>query len=84
MLAYMNQVAEIGIYYKSTPKVKPVIKSGNDAFKLLIDNWDENLIELQEEFKVILLNNANKVLGILPLSKGGITSCLVDWKKRSN
>ena len=78
MLAYMNKVAEIGIYYKSTPKVKPVIKSGNDAFKLLIDNWDENLIELQEEFKVILLNNANKVLGILPLSKGGITSCLVD------
>ncbi len=78
MLAFMNQVAEIGIYYKSTPKFKPVIKSSNDAFKLLIDNWGENLIELQEEFKVILLNNSNQVLGILPLSKGGITSCLVD------
>jgi DNA repair protein RadC len=78
MLAFMNQVAEIGIYYKSSPKVKPVIKSTDDAFKLLINNWDENLIELQEEFKVILLNNSNEVLGIFPMSKGGMTACVVD------
>lgn len=78
MLAFMNQVAEIGIYYKSTPKVKPVIKSTDDAFKLLIDNWSENLIELQEEFNVILLNNSNEFLGIFPMSKGGITACVID------
>lgn len=74
----MNQVAEIGIYYKSSPDEKPKIKTSNDAFKLLIDTWDENTIELQEEFKVLLLNNSNEVLGIFPLSKGGITACLVD------
>lgn len=74
----MNQVAEIGIYYKSSPEKKPKVKSSNDAFKLLIDTWDENTIELQEEFKVLLLNNSNEVLGVFPLSKGGIRACLVD------
>jgi DNA repair protein RadC len=74
----MNQVAEIGIYYKSSTDEKFKIKTSDDAFKLFIDSWDLNTIELQEEFKVMLLNNSNEVLGIFPLSKGGITACLVD------
>jgi DNA repair protein RadC len=74
----MNQVAEIGIYYKSPPEEKPKIKTSNDAFKILLETWNENTIELQEEFKVILLNNSNEVLGIFPMSKGGITACVVD------
>lgn len=74
----MNQVAEIGIYYKSSSDEKFKIKTSDDAFKLFIDSWDMNTIELQEEFKVMLLNNSNEVLGIFPLSKGGITACLVD------
>lgn len=78
MLAYMNQVAEIGIYYKSSPEEKPKIKTSNDAFKILLETWNEDTIELQEEFKVVLLNNSNEVLGIFPMSKGGITACVVD------
>jgi DNA repair protein RadC len=74
----MNQVAEIGIYYKSCPEEKPKIKTSNDAIKLLLETWNEDTIELQEEFKVILLNNSNEVLGIFPMSKGGITACVVD------
>jgi DNA repair protein RadC len=74
----MNQVAEIGIYYKSSTDEKFKIKTSDDAFKLFIDSWDLNTIELQEEFKVMLLNNSIEVLGIFPLSKGGITACLVD------
>jgi DNA repair protein RadC len=74
----MNQVAEIGIYYKSSPDEKPKVKTSNDAFKLLLETWNENTIELQEEFKVILLNNSNEVLGIFPMSKGGISACVVD------
>lgn len=74
----MNQVAEIGIYYKSSPEEKPKIKTSNDAFKILLETWNEDTIELQEEFKVVLLNNSNEVLGIFPMSKGGITACVVD------
>ena len=72
----MNQVAEIEYTYKSSPDEKPKIKTSNDAFKLLIDTWDENTIELQEEFKVLLLNNSNEVLGIFSFIKGRYYSLL--------
>ena len=42
--------------------------------------WNRNTIELQEEFKVLLLNRGNKVLGVYPLSKGGVSSTIVDLK----
>jgi DNA repair protein RadC len=37
-------------------------------------------IELQEEFKVLLLNRANMILGIYNLSKGGVFGTIVDIK----
>jgi DNA repair protein RadC len=35
-------------------------------------------IELQEEFKILLLNQANRVLGIFSLSSVGITGTVAD------
>jgi DNA repair protein RadC len=71
-------VSEIKVTYntKVTPKVK--IKSSEDVYHVLLDSWNLDTIELQEEFKVLLLNRANEVLGIYPLSKGGITGTVVD------
>ena len=73
-----KEVAEIKVSYSttSTPKIK--ITSVNKAFEVLLSVWDLDTIELQEEFKVLLLNRANEVLGIYPLSKGGITGTVVD------
>ena len=73
-------VSEIEVTYNTgnTPKIK--IKSGEDAYNVLLDSWNLNTLELQEEFKVILLNRVNEVLGIYPLSKGGITGTVVDQR----
>lgn len=73
-----KEVAEIKVSYStvSTPKIK--ITSVNRAFEVLLSLWDLDTIELQEEFKILLLNRANEVLGIYPLSKGGITGTVVD------
>ena len=73
-----KEVAEIKVSYSttSTPKIK--ITSVNKAFEVLLSLWDLDTIELQEEFKILLLNRANEVLGIYPLSKGGITGTVVD------
>ena len=73
-------VSEIKVAYSTsdTPKVK--IKSGDDAYDVLLASWDLDTIELQEEFKILLLNRANEVLGIYPLSKGGITGTVVDQR----
>ena len=41
-------------------------------------HWNLDIIEYQEEFKIILLNRANIVLGIYEMSKGGISGTVVD------
>lgn len=77
----LTQVAEISINYKSHPRQseRPKILSSQDSYIILLENWSEQ-IELREEFKVILLNRANRVLGIVPISTGGVSSCIVDAK----
>ena len=74
----LNEVAEIKVSYKTTNTPKIKITTVNKAFEVLLSLWDLDTIELQEEFKVLLLNRANEVLGIYPLSKGGITGTVVD------
>jgi DNA repair protein RadC len=46
----------------------------------LISAWDDNKIELVEQFKVLLLNRANKVLGICNISTGGVSGTVADPK----
>ena len=75
-----DKVNEIKISYKENIALSksPSIKSSADAGKLLFETWDKNTIALQESFKVLLLNNSNKIKGIYQLSTGGITGTLVD------
>jgi DNA repair protein RadC len=42
--------------------------------------WDEDNMEICEEFKVMFLNKANNVLGVSEISKGGISGTVVDLK----
>lgn len=72
------EVAEIKISYSTSQTLKVKITSANDAYEVLLSSWDLDIIELQEEFKILLLNRGNQVLGIYPLSKGGITGTVVD------
>jgi len=75
-----TKVNEISIEYQGNFKMKeaPKINSSVSAVELLFDRWDKDRIGLQECFKVLLLNNSNKVKGIFEVSSGGITGTLVD------
>ncbi|RDY57846.1 JAB domain-containing protein [Flagellimonas nanhaiensis] len=75
-----TKVNEIQISYKEKIKISdaPKICSSKDAAKLLFEFWDKGTIELQESFKILLLNNSNKVKGIYEISKGGISATYVD------
>lgn len=75
-----NNVAEIQVSYSTNSRVRPKVTCGKSAFDLFYNSWSQNTIELQEEFKVLLLNRANNVLGIYPLSKGGSAGTVVDLK----
>ena len=65
-----NQIAEVELVYKSKvkPSERPKIVTSKDAYAILKDSWDENKIELQEQFKVMLLNKGNKDLGVYEAS----------------
>jgi DNA repair protein RadC len=75
-------VAEIQLTYKSNvkPSLRPKINCSKDAYNVLLKNWDGSKIELVEQFKVMLLNRANKVLGLFEVSTGGISGTVADPK----
>src|SRR5882762_6538039 len=78
----LYQVAEIQLTYKSNvkPSLRPKITGSKDAYAVLLENWDGSKIELVEQFKVMLMNRANKVLGIFELSTGGVSGTVADPK----
>jgi DNA repair protein RadC len=75
-----TKVSEVELIYRSKVKAsqRPRIMDSKGAYDLLIRYWDMDKIELQEEFKILLLNQANRVLGIFSLSIGGITGTVAD------
>ncbi|HUN02287.1 MAG TPA: JAB domain-containing protein [Niabella sp.] len=77
-----TQVAEIEISYnpKVKPSQRPTIRNSADIYKILQELWNKNLLELQEEFKVLLLNRRNKILGVYNASVGGIGGTVADPK----
>ena len=77
-----TKVNEIQISYHGNQTINNNFKIGcsQDAAKLAFEHWDQNHIEMQEHFKILLLNNSNIVKGIYEVSKGGITGTLVDLR----
>ncbi len=75
-----SKVAEVELVYKTKVKAsqRPWISTSKDCYETLLQVWDENKIELQEEFKVLLLNRANRVTGVYEVSTGGITGTVAD------
>jgi DNA repair protein RadC len=76
----LYNVAEVELIYKSKVKAseRPLITTSKDAYKLLLQLWDENKIEFVEQFKVLFLNRANKVIGAYEVSTGGISGTVAD------
>jgi DNA repair protein RadC len=76
------EVAEIQLSYKSNlkPSLLPKISNSRDCVEIFRKIWDAGRIEFVEEFNVMLLNRANKVMGIYRVSSGVTTHTSVDIK----
>ncbi len=69
---------ELGRRRKYAKKIKhPIIKVSKDIFELMKPRFEDVSLE---EFYVILLNRAHKVLSVELVSKGGFNSTSVDGK----
>jgi len=76
------QLSEISVSYR--PKFKaserPQVSTSQEVYSILFNNWDLDRIDLQEQFKILLLNRANKVIGIYEVSSGGMSGTVADPK----
>ena len=72
------KVSEIKISYMNEVDEKIKVMGSSEVYQVLKANWDLDTIELQEEFKILLLNQGNQVLGIKSMFKGGINTCSID------
>ena len=50
------------------------------VYEVLVESWDKGSLDFVEHFKVMLLNRANRVLGICTISKEGTAGTVVDCK----
>jgi len=73
-------ISEVQLIYKSKVKASDRMKitCSKDAHKIFLDNWNPDTLEYVEEFKILLMNRSNSVLGILEISKGGISGTVTD------
>jgi DNA repair protein RadC len=76
----LGNVAEVELVYKSKVKAseRPLIGSASDAYEVLKAVWEEGKMDLLEQFKVLFLNRANRVLCVYNVSCGGITGTVAD------
>ena len=72
------KVSEIEVIYRPAIGRKPVISSSLDAFVEIKEFYNQDTIALQEQFVCMYLNRCNRVLGVYPLSTGGITGTVAD------
>lgn len=71
-------VSEIQLKYRPQPLTETLC-SPKEIHQLLIKRiFDEETIGYKESFKVLLLNQANRLIGYTTISEGGLTSTVVD------
>lgn len=79
---FPSRIAEIRVSYSTTIKDadRSKVTSSYDACEIFRTKWRKNKIGYVEEFKAMILNRANKVLGIINVSQGGVSGCVADPK----
>jgi DNA repair protein RadC len=75
-----SYLSEISVSYHPKKMAKTQISSAQSAYDVLKELFDPGLIQLREEFIILLLNRANYVIGWHRISTGGISGTVVDPK----
>ena len=80
MKTQQTTISEVQLVYRTKVKASErlQIKCSKDAFDIFMESWELDSIEHIEEFKLLLMNRSNSVLGILAVSKGGISGTVTD------
>ena len=77
-----NEVSEVKLSYKSKVKAseRPRVCSSKASYDILMKVYDDDTIEYTESMRMLLLNRAGKVLGVMDISNGGTAGTTADIK----
>lgn len=78
----LSNVSEIKISYHPQFKAmeRPKVSCSEEGYRIMFQQWNKNTISFQEEFKILLLNRNNRVLGFYHIGTGGMAGVIVDPK----
>jgi DNA repair protein RadC len=70
MKQQQSTIAEVQLIYKSKVKAsdRRKITCSRDAYNIFMENWNPDIIEFVEEFKILLMNRSNPGLLDVPPS----------------
>ena len=78
---FTSNLAEIQIFYRNKVRIADMEKvcGSRDVYDVLLRIWSPK-IDHVEEFMILCLNRANKVLGWAKVSQGGLSGTVADPK----
>ena len=78
----MSQIEEVKLIYRNKLKAneRPVVRGAEDAYKIFLESWDHDQIDLLEKCKAMFLDRQLKVMSISSISKGGFIGTVVDLR----
>lgn len=68
------------IRYVKEDKPSYTVRSSEDSYKNLIEQFNPDTIDYSEEVVVLYLDRANQPIGVFKHSSGGISGCIIDTK----
>lgn len=77
-MEHLLTISEITVQYRPKKAHRPKISTSYEAMTIARLFFPVDTIELQERFVVLYLNRANRVIGVYPVSTGGITGTVAD------
>ncbi len=75
-----NAIGEMKVSYKTYAKPMGKITGSRSVYEFLIQVWDRDLIEYQEQFCLLFLSRFNYIIAFNFVSTGGTAGTVVDPK----
>ena len=77
-----DNIEHVELVYRTKTKAtdRPKAGSSQDAYNIFRKDWDNDTINLIEEFKLMALDRNLRVMSIASISKGGMSGTIVDLK----
>lgn len=74
------ELTEILISYKNKNQDAVKVSSSVEVYNFILNHWDDDTLDIQENVKMLLLNSSNTILGVYDVSKGSINSTVIDLR----